>query len=325
VRPICSATPPRRASTCPSRAALDLLLVRAGALGDVLLLRPAIAALASAGHRVRLLAPAPAASLLRGAGGVDDVLAWEAPETAALLSGARTDGPLARALAAADVVVAWSRSAPLLEALAAPGRRLLAHDPSPPPGGPHAARWLAQAVEPLVAGSVAPDAPKPLRLDTADHDWARARCAELPGAFVAVHPGSGSRGKNWPRARFFEAARALSRGGRFLLAAGPAEAELDPPSDALVAREWPLARLAAALSHAGVYFGNDSGVSHLAAAVGAPTLALFGPTDPALWAPVGPRVSTLRAAHGALEALEVRSVVAAADALRSGASGPPSG
>jgi ADP-heptose:LPS heptosyltransferase len=58
--------------------------------------------------------------------------------------------------------------------------------------------------------------------------------------------------------------------------------------------------------------GNDSGISHLAAAWGAPVLALFGPTDPAQWAPVGPRVRVLRAGDGRMESLELEDVVRAA-------------
>ena len=54
--------------------------------------------------------------------------------------------------------------------------------------------------------------------------------------------------------------------------------------------------------------GNDSGVSHLAAAFGAPTLALFGPTRSALWAPLGPRVRVLEAPEGRMDALEVEEV-----------------
>ena len=45
------------------------------------------------------------------------------------------------------------------------------------------------------------------------------------------------------------------------------------------------------LASAKVYIGNDSGVSHLAAAVGTPVIAMFGPTDPAIWAPRGERVT----------------------------------
>jgi ADP-heptose:LPS heptosyltransferase len=125
--------------------------------------------------------------------------------------------------------------------------------------------------------------------------------------------------------RFVDAARALAGGQRWLLVAGPAEREVEAPSDAVPARDWPLRVLGAALARALVFLGNDAGVSHLAAAVGAPTLALFGPTDPALWAPVGPLVKTLRASGGSLVDLEVEEVLAAARAIRSAASGPPSG
>ena len=74
--------------------------------------------------------------------------------------------------------------------------------------------------------------------------------------------------------------------------------------------------LGAALARAGLFLGNDAGVSHLAAATGAPTLALFGPTDPALWAPVGPRVATLRAPSASLAALDLEAVVAAGAAAQ---------
>ena len=58
----------------------------------------------------------------------------------------------------------------------------------------------------------------------------------------------------------------------------------------------PLARVARVLCRCRLYMGNDSGMTHLAAAVGEPNvLALFGPTDPRVWAPLGPRLRTLRA------------------------------
>ncbi|MGH2669848.1 MAG: glycosyltransferase family 9 protein, partial [bacterium] len=64
-------------------------------------------------------------------------------------------------------------------------------------------------------------------------------------------------------------------------------------AETMIARDLPLRRLAALLEAARVFVGNDSGPSHLAAALGCPTLVLFGPTDPAVWAPVGDRVTTL--------------------------------
>jgi ADP-heptose:LPS heptosyltransferase len=269
-----------------------------------------------------LLAPSGPASVLVGE--VDAVLPWEGPDVAALLAGAPIDGPLARALDEADAVVAYTRSAPLLDALASRARRLVRRDPAPPETGPHAASWLAQVVEPLLGHSASADAGL-LEFTSEERRHAEIATRELPDGFVAVHPGSGSPAKNWPLARFVEAARALAGGRRWLLVRGPAESDVAAPADAVLAREWPLRVLAAALDRASLFLGNDAGVSHLAAAAGVPTLALFGPTDPALWAPVGPRVKTLRAPTGSLVDLEVASVLAAARELRSAASGPPSG
>jgi ADP-heptose:LPS heptosyltransferase len=131
----------------------------------------------------------------------------------------------------------------------------------------------------------------------------------LPAGFLAVHPGSGSPAKNWPFDRFVETARRLSPGRPWLLVLGPAEDAAAPPAGAIVARGLPLRRLAAVLARAGRFLGNDSGVSHLAAACGTRTLALFGPTDPAQWAPVGQSVRTLRAASGRPGDLAVDDVV----------------
>jgi len=62
----------------------------------------------------------------------------------------------------------------------------------------------------------------------------------------------------------------------------------------LVARNMPIVKLAALVSRAGLFIGNDSGCSHLAAALGVPTLALFGPTDPLSWAPRGEKAFWLQ-------------------------------
>jgi heptosyltransferase III len=229
---------------------------------------------------------------------------------AAVLAGERTFGPIERALASADAVVAFTRSAAVLEALGRRARRLAARDPAPPPGGPHASLWLAGALEPLGIDALAE--PPPLAFTEAEKVEAEAATSGLPAGFLAVHPGSGSPAKNWPFDRFVETARRLSPGRPWLLVLGPAEDDVVPPPDALVARDLPLRRLGAVLARAGLFLGNDSGVAHLAAACGPQTLALFGPTDPAQWAPVGQTVRTLRAASGRLDDLEVDDVVAAA-------------
>jgi hypothetical protein len=102
-----------------------------------------------------------------------------------------------------------------------------------------------------------------------------------PGRYAVIHPFSGSPKKNWPLHLFQETARLLAPCIEVKWCAGPEE----PLAGA---HRFPrLADLASFLAGAAVYIGNDSGPSHLAAAAGTPTVALFGPTDPRIWAPRG--------------------------------------
>jgi len=157
--------------------------------------------------------------------------------------------------------------------------------------------------------------PPDLRFSPAETAAAAPLLASLPPGFLAVHPGSGSLRKNWPAARFLDLARLLAGPRPWLLVTGPAEEPLAlAAAGAVVARSLPLRVLGALLSRAGLFVGNDAGVTHLAAAAGAPTLALFGPTSPVLWSPVGRRVRCLSAGGGALESLTVGDVAAAATA-----------
>jgi ADP-heptose:LPS heptosyltransferase len=68
-------------------------------------------------------------------------------------------------------------------------------------------------------------------------------------------------------------------------------------------KESSLVEVAAVLSRCRGYVGNDSGITHLAAALGVPTVALFGPTDPAVWSPRGRQVIILRAQPQTTEGL----------------------
>ena len=70
----------------------------------------------------------------------------------------------------------------------------------------------------------------------------------------------------------------------------------------------PLPALAAVFERCAFYVGHDTGISHLAAAAGAECLLLFGPTDPAVWAPANPDVNVLRAPDGLLHNLSVEDV-----------------
>ena len=266
-----------------------------------------------------LLAPSHAGAALLGRGlcEVDSVLPWESATFAGLLTDGSSVSPELRgALAPFQAVIAYTMSEDLLRGLAqlAPAAEIVAHSPLPPPGGPHAADWLAQAVAKLEANPAV--TPPVFAASEAETAHARPCRDRLAPRFVAIHPGSGAPRKNWPADRFAALAERLAAGRPFLLIEGPADAEAAGPASrlpaAVRARDLPPRVLGAVLARAGVYVGNDSGVSHLAAAWGAPVLALFGPTDPSQWAPVGPRVKVLRAKDEKMDALDLEDVVKAA-------------
>jgi heptosyltransferase-3 len=123
--------------------------------------------------------------------------------------------------------------------------------------------------------------------------------------FIAIHPGSGSSEKCWPVSRFAEVIKRLwEQNHSVLVLAGPADNEriadllqklpLSPPSAMFkLLTNVPLLEVAHQLQQCRCYLGNDSGITHLAAMIGVPTIAIFGPTDPKIWYPVGPFVKVI--------------------------------
>lgn len=141
------------------------------------------------------------------------------------------------------------------------------------------------------------------------------------GSLVAIHPGSGSARKNWPVEQWTELGNWLVKhSGRphLLLIGGEADsAQMDkltaawPKKSLIVARDLPLPTLAAVLRRCRLFVGHDSGISHLAAAVETPCVLLFGPTDPAVWAPANPQVTVITATDYDLGSISLESVQAA--------------
>lgn len=126
---------------------------------------------------------------------------------------------------------------------------------------------------------------------------------------IAVHPGSGSEAKNWPGAKWTELLRSLaaSTADDFLLVGGEAEgrrleelAAVLPAARCAVAKSLPLSELAERLRNCVAFVGHDSGITHLAAALGLPTLALWPHTNLAVWRPQGENVHVLRDAAGVM-------------------------
>jgi hypothetical protein len=125
---------------------------------------------------------------------------------------------------------------------------------------------------------------------------------ELSKKLVVIHPGSGGREKCWHLENFVGIARELrSRDYEVLFLLGPAEDERLTASDktriqdtAECATHLSLTQVVGVLSGADAFLGNDSGVTHLAAVMGLRTFALFGPTDPAFYRPLGRAVTVFQ-------------------------------
>ncbi|MFQ5904075.1 MAG: glycosyltransferase family 9 protein, partial [Candidatus Binatia bacterium] len=116
---------------------------------------------------------------------------------------------------------------------------------------------------------------------------------------LVLAPGSGAKEKNWP-IRFYQAVTEWWQrwiGGKVIVVLGPVEEERKEIgnlwSRVLVVRGLELAKVVALLTRCDCYLGNDSGITHLAAALGVETIAFFGPTDPAQWVPRGKRVTVV--------------------------------
>ena len=145
------------------------------------------------------------------------------------------------------------------------------------------------------------DAPLDGHIEVLAGDLAQARHAlaqlGLGNARVLLlFPGSGSARKNWSPDNFVTLASALRQQLRAVVVLGPAEAALEPLFIArgiLRLRDQHLSTVAGLARIAAGFVGNDSGVSHLAAAAGAPGVVIFGPTDPERWCPLG-RVKIIR-------------------------------
>jgi heptosyltransferase III len=299
----------RGATESGGRVSPTCLVVHPGSLGDVLLAVPALAHLRALGFRTTLAVPGRLAGLFQDSSLVDAAVDVEG---GLALHGLFEEPPGAsalRALAGYDAIVCWFGAGdPAFRAsLAALDRPVVVARAAPSPGsGRHASRHLVETLAPL---GPLPTAVPWTRLRVVESDRARARAwlaarGLRPADAVVLQPGAGSSAKAWPG--FAALARRLrDRGLPVIALAGPADG---PVVDSLLrsgavaedalARDWSLSEIAALLSLVRATVGNDSGPSHLAAAVGCPTVAVFGPTDPVVWAPVGTHVRVVAGRPG---------------------------
>ena len=271
-------------------SAANLLIIHPGALGDFILTFPAISRLQACAERIDVLCQGQLGKLARTLGLATNALPLESARFASLFSDS-PDAQTARLLDAYRNIVVFSSSRAIERALIQLGiRRVCRIAPKPPVD---ARIHLTQFVLEKLNGCALIADPMDIRIPK------RKAAAKSP-ANILLHPGAGSIRKRWPLSRFLDVAARLAADGlapEFIL--GPAETDLVP---ALQPAKWPLhvlddlQDLATLLQPAAGYIGNDSGASHLAAFLGLPVVVIFGPADPARWAPVGRKVKIMRPA-----------------------------
>jgi heptosyltransferase-3 len=279
-----------------------ILILRPGAIGDTLLTLPVLHALRSSEQNARLtlVGNATVLPLAHALGFADDISDYEAPQWSELFSDRGIQTPSLRGqVQRYTKAICWLRDTEgIVERnLRTTGIKHIVVAPGRPAEGErtHIMTYLARTIAiswneqlmrrgfllPPISPEVSPSAP------------------------FAIHPGSGGTQKCWPVSYFATIIQELwQQRLPVLLLAGPAEEDrLDallralphPPSTSLFEMlvNAPLLDVAHRLRHCRGYLGNDSGITHLAALLGLPTLALFGPSDPMTWHPPGPRVKVL--------------------------------
>jgi heptosyltransferase III len=290
----------------PGRTTRDTLVIHPGALGDLLLAVPALRALKASfpGDGLTLAAQPRIAGLLAAAGVIDRAVAFDALHLDALFvnDSEEPSSPAGRrggreaswpgsgrapdaALACAARIACWFGAGdPNFR------RRLLAIAPgaviapSTPPAGGLVWKHLTHTIARWASGPAALyPVPMPLALVAAGRRLLQDAGWDGKSRLLVVHPGAGSASKRWPASAFARVIEdaASPEGFTAVVHEGPADAAA--ASDLLTYLGRPALRLsqpgleplAGTLALAAAYLGNDSGVSHLAAAVGTPATVLF--------------------------------------------------
>jgi heptosyltransferase III len=156
----------------------------------------------------------------------------------------------------------------------------------------HTAEHLASAMFYLGA-----PAGEPPRAKLASQNCFAATSGQAPHYFV-IHPFATNDAKAWPAERFLEMARRLEASGSRVMVVGGAADDFSLFGDFQRLQGAPLSTLASLLASAALFIGNDSGPAHMAAALGVPSVVLFGASDPAIWGPWRAPAEILVAAEG---------------------------
>jgi ADP-heptose:LPS heptosyltransferase len=284
-----------------------VLVIRGGAIGDFILTLPVLRLLREMipNCHLEVMGYLSIATLAQTAGLADSMRSLDHRTMAALFAkNAPIDEALSEHLKSFNLIVSYlfdpdGHFRASMERIGVKTLIECSHRVQPDQG--HASRQLAKPLEKLA-----------MFVEDSHLQTAHFERREIIPNRIAIHLGSGSEKKNWPLERWLALADDFPD-HEVIFITGEAEQERgmlieNRPS-------WhslPLPELACRLSTCAAFLGHDSGISHLAAACGVPSLLLFGPTDPAVWAPPQPWVTILRAENGDLASLDDQRVKLAA-------------
>jgi len=276
-----------------------LLIVHHGALGDVVATFPAVIRLQEIFSRIDLLCQRKLGKLAQSLNVVDGWFSMEAASFASLYSSV-VDPEVKQTLQSYHAIIIFSRSRQLQSAI----QKTTGKTPyliQPRPDNYRRTHIAEHVFSSMVRfGLLAEVDPGPNSVE-----YVTERPPQRPSKYylpkILIHPGSGSRKKCWPVSNFANVASSIVSDGNeaeFIL--GPAEHFL---ADILSQKNKhhlkihimnDLIKVSSLLKTADGFIGNDSGISHLAAFMGLPTVAVFGPSDPKRWKPMGRAVAVVR-------------------------------
>jgi heptosyltransferase-3 len=302
-----------------------VLVIFPGALGDFVCAMPAIEAIAGwhRGASIELMARAEVARLAVGRSSVARGYSIDAAHVSRLFSESRgVDLEAREFFGSYQRIYSFfaSNDERFRHSLAGATDGEVSFHPFRPvynfPSEPH----IAAAYLRSIGAADAPMRPRiePNRDDLRAASEAIASLGCDPSNLVAIFPGSGSPAKNWPLDKFATLARTLSDSASVVFILGPAESAIEQrlrEYDLPMLKDLDLGTVAGVARLASGFVGNDSGVSHLAAASDAPGVVIFGTTDPARWRPIG-RIVVLGPRE--IDTIEVDEVAAAVAQICSG-------
>ena len=297
-----------------------VLFIRGGAVGDFILTMPAIKLMRNSlpDNEIEILGYPAIAELAVTSGLADRVRSIEDGRLATFFApGAKLDPDWCSYLSGFDLVVSYlyDPDGYFSENLKVAGVKTLIRAPFRPVETEphvHAAIQLAQPLEEVALYVEDPEL-------TLEYPDASTEVRQHP--LIALHPGSGSPTKNWSFESWVKVLRHLQKefsDAEFVITAGEAERERIGEitrllRDADIAHrlliDQSLSELAAFYRNVDLYLGHDSGISHLAASAGAEAVLLFGPTNPAIWAPATSRVRVVASSDGSPDGVSVFEVI----------------